>query len=344
MRFLHAADVHLDSPCSSRSETVRHRLRDASRLAFRRLVDLALSERVDVALIAGDLFDDERLSFHNSPTSRLWWDRTSPGKPRSSTLFTRSSSACIQHRRRSTPTRPGAAKTSTTYWLRLEDCANSDGGSGGVDALAAARVAEKEFSERIATLTGQVAGLEHTCAQAAARTTADQIDGEMDALKSEVGRLKREHDRKIVLAHAVREADGRFREEHQPDVVRRASGYFATITANRYDDIMISDAGELEVRRADDDRILAAGKLSTGTKEQLYLAMRLAALDHLDHDRERLPVFIDEAFVNWDAARRGRGFRLLRELSQTRQVFVMTCHERWAEELIDAGAKRVDLT
>ena len=63
MRFLHAADVHLDSPCSSRSETVRNQLRDASRLAFRRLVDLALDERVDAMLIAGDLFDDERLSF-----------------------------------------------------------------------------------------------------------------------------------------------------------------------------------------------------------------------------------------------------------------------------------------
>ena len=63
MRFLHAADVHLDSPCSSRSETVRHKLRDASRLAVQRLIDLALSERVDAVLIAGDLFDDERLSF-----------------------------------------------------------------------------------------------------------------------------------------------------------------------------------------------------------------------------------------------------------------------------------------
>ena len=63
MRFLHAADVHLDSPCSSRSETVRQRLRYSSRLAFRRLVDLSLSEHVDVVLIAGDLFDDERLSF-----------------------------------------------------------------------------------------------------------------------------------------------------------------------------------------------------------------------------------------------------------------------------------------
>ena len=71
--------------------------------------------------------------------------------------------------------------------------------------------------------------------------------------------------------------------------------------------------------------------------------MRLAIMSHLDHDRERLPLFIDEALVNWDAARRGRGFQLLHELSQTRQVFVMTCHEPWAEELIGAGANRVDL-
>ena len=42
---------------------VRQRLREASRVAFRRLVDLALEERVDALLIAGDLFDDERLSF-----------------------------------------------------------------------------------------------------------------------------------------------------------------------------------------------------------------------------------------------------------------------------------------
>jgi len=88
---------------------------------------------------------------------------------------------------------------------------------------------------------------------------------------------------------------------------------------------------------------VAAQALSTGAREQLYLAMRLAIMSHLDHDRERLPVFIDEALVNWDAARRGRGFQLLHELSQTRQVFVMTCHEPWAKELIDAGANRVDL-
>jgi len=63
MRFIHAADIHLDTSFSSRSDTVRSRLRDASRVAFERMVDLALVERVDAVLLAGDLFDDGRLSF-----------------------------------------------------------------------------------------------------------------------------------------------------------------------------------------------------------------------------------------------------------------------------------------
>ena len=159
-------------------------------------------------------------------------------------------------------------------------------------------------------------------------------------------RLEREHDRKIVIAHAIREADRRFREEHQPDVVRRASGYLATITDNRYDRIMVGDSGEFHVRGSFDGGsagTVAAESLSTGAREQLYLAIRLAIMSHLDQDRERLPVFIDEALVNWDAVRRGRGFQLLREVSETRQVFVMTCHEQWAKELTDTGANRIDL-
>ncbi len=63
MRFLHIADVHLDTPFSSRSAAVRERLREATRQAFRAAVDLALEENVHAFLIAGDLFDGDRVSF-----------------------------------------------------------------------------------------------------------------------------------------------------------------------------------------------------------------------------------------------------------------------------------------
>src|SRR5262245_32521126 len=63
MRFLHIADVHLDTPFAGRSDDVRKRLREASREALRRAVSCALTERVHAVLLAGDLFDGERMSF-----------------------------------------------------------------------------------------------------------------------------------------------------------------------------------------------------------------------------------------------------------------------------------------
>ncbi|TVP74640.1 MAG: DNA repair exonuclease, partial [Gemmatimonadales bacterium] len=63
MRFLHLADLHLDTLFAGRSREVRDRLRAASRDALSRGVDTALREEVDAVLLAGDVFDGERLSF-----------------------------------------------------------------------------------------------------------------------------------------------------------------------------------------------------------------------------------------------------------------------------------------
>lgn len=63
MRVLHIADVHLDTPFPGRTESVRQRLQEASREALHRCFALAKRERVDVVVIAGDLFDGSRLSF-----------------------------------------------------------------------------------------------------------------------------------------------------------------------------------------------------------------------------------------------------------------------------------------
>jgi len=62
MKFIHTADIHLDSPMH-RLEAYEgapvDEIRQASRRAFENLIDLALSETVDMVLIAGDLFDGD---------------------------------------------------------------------------------------------------------------------------------------------------------------------------------------------------------------------------------------------------------------------------------------------
>ncbi|MDZ3837563.1 MAG: DNA repair exonuclease [Rhodospirillales bacterium] len=60
MKFIHTADIHLDSPLaglSAAKDAPFARLRDSTRAALRTLVDYALAEAVDFVVIAGDLYD-----------------------------------------------------------------------------------------------------------------------------------------------------------------------------------------------------------------------------------------------------------------------------------------------
>lgn len=62
IRFLHAADIHLDSPMrglEAEPDAPVRVLRGASRTAFVNLIDTAIAEQVSFVLIAGDLYDGD---------------------------------------------------------------------------------------------------------------------------------------------------------------------------------------------------------------------------------------------------------------------------------------------
>ena len=64
-RFVHAADIHLDSPLRSlamRNRDLAELVNNASRRAFVSIIDLCLDEQVDALIIAGDLYDGEQTS------------------------------------------------------------------------------------------------------------------------------------------------------------------------------------------------------------------------------------------------------------------------------------------
>ncbi len=62
LKFIHAADLHLDSPMRGLGATdpeIAETIRDASRRAFERLINVALEENVAFVVVAGDLFDGD---------------------------------------------------------------------------------------------------------------------------------------------------------------------------------------------------------------------------------------------------------------------------------------------
>jgi len=67
VRFIHAADIHLDSPLrglSAYQDAPAEQLRGATREAFSQLVTTAIEEQVDFMVIAGDLYDGDWPDFN----------------------------------------------------------------------------------------------------------------------------------------------------------------------------------------------------------------------------------------------------------------------------------------
>ncbi len=70
-KFLHIADIHFDAPLSSKDNRLRTELKKSQKNAFKNAIDLCINEKVDGLIIAGDLFDNERVSLE---TEKFLWE------------------------------------------------------------------------------------------------------------------------------------------------------------------------------------------------------------------------------------------------------------------------------
>jgi len=211
-------------------------------------------------------------------------------------------------------------------------------------AVTAARV--EELTEQVEEVRASVETLRTEIQHLEEAETVDQVDSHIESVGIRHDETVRERDRAYVLAHVVREADRRFREAHQPDILKSAGRQLGHITDGRYNRIIVGEGNDeaFYLKGPEYPKPVRVGSpISTGTREQVYLALRLAIIDHLDARGERLPLFMDEAFVNWDSGRRDRAFELMARISRTRQVFFFTCHPEMADELADRGGRIIRL-
>lgn len=214
------------------------------------------------------------------------------------------------------------------------------------DELAGERQREEELGEEAKELRETVGRLDSDIEHLHRSESASDVQGRMDALSSQIDQAKHQRDRAFVLARVVERADADFRDERQPTLLRLAGEHLGRMTGGRYDQIAAGEAGDnsfhLRGPSTPEPRPVESA-LSQGAKEQAYLALRLAIVDHLDEDAERLPLILDETLVNWDAERRAWSFELLEQVSQSRQVFFFTVHAAMAAELEDRGAQIIAL-
>jgi uncharacterized protein YhaN len=215
------------------------------------------------------------------------------------------------------------------------------------DALARTRARQEEMTQKIEDLSRRAEGLEKDMAHRREGATVDEVEGELRAVRDRIEEATRERDRLWLMAALLRQAERRFREDHQPDILRDAGAHLEAITGGRYARLLVDEdrsRATFRLKGPEYPGPMEVGEpVSTGTREQVYLALRLAVLDHLDRGGERMPFFMDETVVNWDPERRARTFGLLSDVARRRQVFFFTCHDRMARELEERGGRRLGL-
>ncbi len=132
------------------------------------------------------------------------------------------------------------------------------------------------------------------------------------------------------LAYALlQEAVRRFKEKSQAPMLKAASQYFATITGGEFDGLFSDDSNAtpaIAAKRPDGVTVLVDA-MSEGTRDQLYLALRLAALELQRERGVDLPVILDDVLITSDDVRAGCVFKALEEFSVSGQVIVFTHHQ-----------------
>ena len=137
----------------------------------------------------------------------------------------------------------------------------------------------------------------------------------------------------LALTRAAR----RYRDEHQAPVLGRAGALFARITGGGYSDIRLAEKDIYAVRGGVAGRSVFQRQMSEGTNDQMYLALRLAALEH-GHEQqvdgrsvEPLPLVLDDGLVHFDDDRTRAMLEVLADVAARMQVIVFTHHRSVVE-------------
>ena len=133
----------------------------------------------------------------------------------------------------------------------------------------------------------------------------------------------------------LRDQIERYRQENQGPLVNRASDYFSALTLGSFDQLMTDfnerDEPVLAGIRPGGECVYVEG-MSTGTRDQLYLALRLASLERYMEASEPMPLIVDDILVDFDDERSQAALNALAELAKRTQIILFTHHSRVVEQ------------
>lgn len=149
-------------------------------------------------------------------------------------------------------------------------------------------------------------------------TKNDRINDNMEAIDIAMDTIDR-------LAEDMKDSIGVY-------LNKEASKYINQLTNGAYDSLSVDD--ELNVFLNTAEKMVPVEQVSSGTNDQIYMALRLAGARLVQQGQDKLPLIFDDSFVNYDEGRLASALKWMAN-SYEGQVIIFSCHTREAELLAD---------
>ncbi|MGA1840995.1 MAG: ATP-binding protein [bacterium] len=163
------------------------------------------------------------------------------------------------------------------------------------------------------------------------------LQNELEMKKQQLMDYARDWVKSRIALIMLEKAISKYENTRQPEVIKAAGDIFSTITNKRYTGIIKPiNNNELQIKDGKKN-IKNVIEMSRGTKEQLYLAMRLGLIKEYEKRSESMPVIMDDIMVNFDDKRNPLAIKALKEFADGRQLIILTCHRNILDKYKELG-------
>lgn len=148
-----------------------------------------------------------------------------------------------------------------------------------------------------------------------------QVLAENDRIREEITAIDLALETMTKLSATIRDSFGLY-------LNKTASELISGITGGIYDSMSVDES--LNVFMNTRTRLVPVEQVSSGTMDQIYLALRLAAAKLIQPEGDYMPLIFDDSFVLYDEDRLRTALKWLKK-AYPGQIIIFTCHQREAQ-------------
>lgn len=163
-----------------------------------------------------------------------------------------------------------------------------------------------------------------------------QVEEEIEIAVSERDNLLKLNNSFELAKECLQSAYEEVKQSISPKFTKNLGNTIKTISNSKYVNVKLNDIDGL-VAEVETGEYLPINRLSTGTIDQMYLALRLSALSEISN--EKMPIILDETFAYFDDERLCNILQYIKEEYSEYQILIFTCSDREKEALDKVGIK-----